>query len=102
MIIPSLASKTPAMLCILVTSKASLKVKSGNILGNAFESIVFPDPGGPIIRMLWPPAAAISSALFAFSCPLIYLKSDLHLFLDLTLKKSLNSIALIEVSPFKN
>jgi hypothetical protein len=29
------------------------------MVGMRFASIVFPDPGGPIIRMLWPPAQAI-------------------------------------------
>ena len=60
---------SPEMLCIFVTSSASSKVMGGNIEGIRFASIVFPLPGGPTIRMLWEPAAATSSARFAYSCP---------------------------------
>ncbi len=74
-IIPSLLSNSPAMLCILVTSNASAKVKSGKIPEKHFASIVLPEPGGPIIKTLWPPAAAISNALLALDCPLTNLKS---------------------------
>ena len=38
-------------------------------------SIVFPDPGGPVIRTLWDPAAAISIARFAIICPCTSAKS---------------------------
>jgi hypothetical protein len=37
--------------------------------GSLRASIVFPHPGGPTNKRLWPPAAAISSARFAASCP---------------------------------
>ena len=37
--------------------------------------MVFPEPGGPIISMLWFPAAAISNALFKFSWDFISEKS---------------------------
>ncbi len=37
--------------------------------GSRRASIVFPVPGGPARRRLWPPAAAISSARRARSCP---------------------------------
>ena len=40
-----------------------LKIIDGSLLA----SIVFPEPGGPIISMLWYPAAAISIARFTFS-----------------------------------
>ena len=34
-----------------------------------------PEPGEPISSTLWPPAAAISSARFTFSCPITSAKS---------------------------
>ena len=34
-----------------------------------------PAPGEPISSTLWPPAAAISSARFTFSCPITSAKS---------------------------
>ncbi len=41
----------------------------GRIDGSRRASIVFPQPGGPTKSRLCPPAAAISSARFAASCP---------------------------------
>ena len=41
----------------------------GIIPGSALDNIVFPDPGGPDIRILCPPAAEIINALLAVSCP---------------------------------
>ena len=38
-------------------------------------SILFPEPGGPMRRILWLPAAATSRARFTFSCPSTSLKS---------------------------
>ena len=38
-------------------------------------SMVLPEPGGPIIRMLWPPAEATSSARLAVCWPRTSLKS---------------------------
>ena len=38
-------------------------------------SMVLPEPGGPIIRMLCPPAQATSSARLAVCCPRTSLKS---------------------------
>ena len=38
-------------------------------------SMVLPEPGGPIIRMLWPPAQATSSARLADCWPRTSLKS---------------------------
>ena len=69
-------SVLPATLCIFVVSKASSKLKSGNIVGILLAIIVFPDPGVPIRRQLCPPADAISNALFIFSCPLTSEKSN--------------------------
>ena len=46
------------MLWILVVSMASSKVSGGRIPANRFASMVLPEPGGPIISTLWPPAAA--------------------------------------------
>ena len=43
--------------------------------GRRGASIDLPDPGGPIISRLWPPAAAISSARFAVSWPLTSARS---------------------------
>ena len=37
----------PTMLYIFVISSASLKFKSGKILGNLLANIVFPEPGVP-------------------------------------------------------
>ena len=42
-------------------------LRSGLVTESLFASIDLPVPGGPIIRTLCPPAAAISSALFAFN-----------------------------------
>ena len=48
-----------------VTSSASCFPKGGKIVGIRLASIVLPLPGGPIIKILWPPAAAISRARLA-------------------------------------
>ena len=45
--------------------------------GGAAASIDFPAPGGPTISMLWPPAAAISSARLALSWPLMSFMSGM-------------------------
>ena len=42
---------------------------SGRIPGRRFASIDLPEPGGPMSRILCPPAAAISSARLAVRCP---------------------------------
>lgn len=59
--------KVPAILCIFVISSASVKLKSGSIVGNLLANIVLPEPGLPIKRQLCEPAAETSSALFIFS-----------------------------------
>ena len=55
-------SRNPAMLWILVVSIASSSDIGGIIVGIRFDNIDLPDPGGPIMRMLWPPATATSIA----------------------------------------
>jgi hypothetical protein len=48
-----------------VVSRLSAGVSAGMIVPSRLASSVLPVPGGPIIRMLWPPLAAITSALLA-------------------------------------
>ena len=67
----------PVILYIFEISIDSSSVRSGRIVENALASIVFPLPGGPSMMMLCHPAAAISRARFACSCPSTYLKSYL-------------------------
>ena len=57
----------PATPCTLVISIASAIVGGGRIPGSRRASIVLPAPGGPTMRRLCPPAAAISSARRASS-----------------------------------
>ena len=45
------------------------------MVGSRLASMVFPEPGGPESRQLCPPAAAISRALLACSCPTTSKKS---------------------------
>ena len=47
----------------------------GRMLGRRAANIDLPDPGGPIISILCPPAAAISMARFAIACPFTSEKS---------------------------
>ena len=70
-------SKSPATEWIFVVSIDSSKVMAGSIDGIRFASIDFPEPGEPIIRTLWPPAAATSNAFFAADCPFTSAKSRL-------------------------
>ena len=65
----SLPAASPAALCIWVISSASSSSGGGRRPGSRRASIVLPTPGGPTIRRLWPPAAAISSARLASSWP---------------------------------
>ena len=46
------------------SSSASDHSRSGSSDPKASASIVLPDPGGPVMRTLWPPAAAISRQRF--------------------------------------
>src|SRR5204863_10217200 len=71
-------SSTPPTLWIFVVSRASSNVNGGRIVGTLLASMVLPDPGGPIIKMLWPPAQATSSARLAVYCPRTSLKSTLN------------------------
>ncbi|MNS95357.1 hypothetical protein D3C72_1296130 [compost metagenome] len=64
-----LGGSKPATEYSLVMSSASLKLSGGRMPGNRLASIVLPDPGGPTNMMLWPPAAAISSARLAWAWP---------------------------------
>lgn len=65
----------PATDWIIDTSSSSRGDSGGRIEGSRCASIDLPAPGGPLIRRLWPPAAAISSARLAFSWPLMSLRS---------------------------
>src|SRR5437667_384062 len=69
------SARTPATEWILVVSSASSRLILGRTVGSRRASIVFPDPGGPIIRRLCPPAAATSSARFAWAWPFTSAKS---------------------------
>ncbi len=64
---PPPRGNAPATECILVTSSASSNVMSGRMEGMQRASMVLPEPGGPIIRRLCPPAAAISAARLAWA-----------------------------------
>jgi hypothetical protein len=67
----------PEILYILETSIASSIIKSGNIVANDLDNIVFHEPGGQSIMILCHHDAATSKALFACSCHKTYLKSYL-------------------------
>ena len=49
--------------------------EGGRMVGSRFASIVFPEPGGPTMMTLWPPAAATSRARLTCSWPFTSLKS---------------------------
>ena len=61
--------KRPATECSSLASSVSSRVMGGKMEGSRFASMDLPAPGGPTIITLCPPAAAISSARFACSCP---------------------------------
>ena len=69
------APSSPATLCTLVVSSASSSDIAGRMPGRRRASMVLPDPGGPMSRMLCAPAAATSSARFAPACPRTSAKS---------------------------
>ena len=52
-----------------ITSIASGRPSGGRIEGRRWASIVLPVPGGPLNRLLWPPAAATVRASTASCCP---------------------------------
>jgi magnesium chelatase family protein len=53
-------------------------LNGGRMVGMRLASMVLPDPGGPIISMLWPPAQATSRARLAVYCPRTSLKSTVN------------------------
>ena len=68
-------SSWPAMEAIIDTSSASAGDSGGSRPGRRAASMDLPDPGGPAISRLWPPAAATSSARLAASWPLMSRRS---------------------------
>ena len=64
-------ASSPAMEATIDTSSSSRGDSGGRIDGRRWASIDLPAPGGPIISMLCPPAAATSSARLALSWPLM-------------------------------
>ena len=60
---------------IWVVSNDSARVMSGRIPGRRRASMDLPEPGGPDMSTLWPPAAAISKARFTCSWPFTSAKS---------------------------
>jgi len=68
-------ARRPATLWIRVVSSASSSVIDGRMVGRRLASMVFPAPGGPIMRMLWAPAAATSRARLAADWPRTSAKS---------------------------
>ncbi len=66
---PAPCGRTPATLWTLVVSSASSKVSGGRMAASRLASMVLPEPGGPIMSTLWPPAAATSSARLAVAWP---------------------------------
>jgi hypothetical protein len=69
-------SISPATEAIMETSSSSAGDSGGRIDGSRAASIDLPAPGGPIIKRLWPPAAATSSARLALSWPLMSMRSS--------------------------
>ncbi len=61
--------KRPARLAMAALSSASSTVIAGSSPAKRCASIDLPEPGGPAISRLWPPAAAISSARLAPAWP---------------------------------
>ena len=45
----------------------SSKTGRGKILASLLASILFPDPGDPVMSTWWEPAAAISNALLTWT-----------------------------------
>ena len=92
---------TPATECMRDTSSASSTASGGSMDGMRRASIVFPDPGEPIIRMLCPPATATSIACLAFSWPFTSAKSSPKFELDSTSAARLVRSGSICRSPFR-
>ena len=70
------SSSSPATDWIIETSSASFASIGGSRPGSRAASIDLPAPGGPIIRRLCAPAAAISRARLALSWPLMSARSS--------------------------
>ena len=69
-----LPSKTPMEWIFVVSMKLQSHVRQDRRVRLA--SVLLPEPGGPISKALCPPAAAISSARLANSCPLHLLSAS--------------------------
>ena len=67
--------RSPDIEYIFEISIASSSVRSGSIVAKDFASSVFPDHGGPSMRILCHQAAAISRARFACACQMTCAKS---------------------------
>ena len=67
--------KVPASECTAADSSASAWVIGGSRPGRRCASIDLPAPGGPLIRIECPPAAATSSARLAWAWPLTSARS---------------------------
>ncbi len=63
------------MLWILVLSIASSSDIGGMMVAMRFDNIDLPEPGGPIMSRLCPPATATSIARLTWPCPFTSLKS---------------------------
>ena len=87
---------------IFVVSTDSSKFIDGSNVGILLAIIVFPEPGGPIIIILCPPAQATSVALLAKNCPLISEKSIEVFSIELFVKKSFCLKVSTLISFFKN
>ena len=68
-------ASAPAIEWISDTSSSSAGVSAGRMEGSRAASIDLPAPGGPLSSRLCEPAAAISSARLADSCPLMSRRS---------------------------
>ena len=62
-------ARRPQALAIRSTSIASARLRGGRMDGRRRAASDLPAPGGPTIRRLWPPAAAISSASRRYGWP---------------------------------
>ena len=73
---PTPPGSAPATEWSLVVSEGFLPGHVGKDGGQTFGKHAFlPEPGGPMSRILWEPAAAISRALLAAACPITSAKS---------------------------
>jgi len=92
----------PTTLNIFVVSMASSNVSGGSIVGRRFASMVLPEPGGPTIIRLWPPAAATSKARLTCSWPMTSEKSISKSGLFLKIAEISVSRGFMRVNPRKN